>query len=76
MDLKDLKMFAKELLKSEKSKLSDAQVVQIFKTLIDTELKILEMDFKHNKDENIEDPKEDEDDDSQDTGFSLKAVGS
>lgn len=75
-DMKDLKELARSMVTDEKEELTSAQKTGILKTLFDVELKLLEMDMKHNKDENQDDSEnEDEilepEDDSPKVSFRL-----
>ena len=64
MDLKDLKVFAKELLSSEDSKIYEAGTLKLLDMLLKAELALLDKDLKLNKDSSTGDTDEDDDDDN------------
>lgn len=75
-DMRDLKEMAKEIISEEGDKYTAAQRSQLLKTLFDVELKLMELDMKHNKDEkeagtnpSQSSSQDDDDTDSEESGL-------
>jgi hypothetical protein len=60
-DLVKLKEFIVDLVSDKETKVSPAQIERLTKTLADIELKLLEMDFKYNHSEEVEQQEEEDD---------------
>lgn len=71
-DLKDLKGLGLSLIDPKGGKLSDAQVVNVWKTLVDAELKLIELGLKYEPSTEKDITPDDDEDDS--AVFSLKSV--